>query len=109
MGDRLRKARSLTGMTVAQFAEHIGVSDSTINSAELDKRGVRRITLNAWAMATGVSLAWLETGVSAGAPPEPPPGKPVGDLEKLTEAKKARSGRARRSTDQYFVPAPVAA
>lgn len=53
LGDRLRKARVMTGMTVAEFAERIGVSDRTINNAEGDRRTVRRITLNAWALATG--------------------------------------------------------
>jgi transcriptional regulator with XRE-family HTH domain len=61
-GDRLRKARSTTGKTVAEFAEHIGVSDRTINHAENDKRGVRKITLNAWSLATGVPVNWLVTG-----------------------------------------------
>lgn len=62
LGDRLRKARTETGMTVAEFAEHIGVSTRTINSAENDQRAVRKITLNAWSLATGVDIEWLETG-----------------------------------------------
>jgi DNA-binding XRE family transcriptional regulator len=69
-GDRLRKARSLTGMTSREFAETRGVSLNTIVAAEVDKRKVRKITLRAWAMATGVSVEWLETGV------EPPAGGP---------------------------------
>lgn len=66
MGDRLRKARSLTGLTVAEFAEQIGVSDRTINNAEGDRRAVRKITLNAWALATGVPIEWLKTGHVSG-------------------------------------------
>ena len=61
-GDRLRKARALTGMTTRDFADTIGVSHGTITNAEGDKRAVRRITMKAWAMATGVSAEWLETG-----------------------------------------------
>ena len=102
LGDRLRKARSLTGMTVAEFAAHIGVSDRTINNAENDKRAVRRITLNAWAMATGVSLAWLETGHAA-AEPTPDPGRPrePDKLMRLTEQKKART---RPVTTRQYLP-----
>jgi transcriptional regulator with XRE-family HTH domain len=98
-GDRLRKARSLTGMTVAEFAKHIGVSDRTINNAEGDKRAVRQITLNAWALATGVSREWLETGAASSEPnPEPPnPGRRSSDaLDRLTEQKRNRTRNTRR-------------
>jgi transcriptional regulator with XRE-family HTH domain len=107
-GDRLRKARSLTGMTVAEFAQHIGVSDGTINNAEGDRRSVRRITMKAWAMATGVSEEWLETGRAMATPP-PDPGARSAALDKLT-ARKASRGRTTRarSTNQYQ-PALVAA
>lgn len=62
MGDRLRKARSLTGQTTRQFAATLGVSQVTVTSAENDSRRVRTITLRAWAMATGVPVEWLEDG-----------------------------------------------
>lgn len=102
LGDRLRKARSLTGMTVAEFAQHIGVSDRTINSAEGDKRAVRRITLNAWAMATGVSLAWLENGGTGPTPPDG--GRPATPaLDRLTEAKRGRA----RTTRRYLPAFPL--
>lgn len=64
-GDRLRKARALTGMTTREFADHIGVSQKTVTDAENDKREtVRKILLNAWALATGVPVTWLEHGVT---------------------------------------------
>ena len=63
-GDRLRKARQITGMTTRDFAEHIGVSQKTITDAENDKRAPRKILLNAWALGTGVPAAWLETGAT---------------------------------------------
>lgn len=44
LGDRLRKARTLTDMTTREFAEVIGVSQATITSAENDHRKVWRIT-----------------------------------------------------------------
>lgn len=63
IGDRLRKARSLTGLTTHQFADEIGVSQKTVSDAECDKRGVpRKILLNAYAMRTGVPVAWLVNG-----------------------------------------------
>ncbi|MFT4188547.1 MAG: helix-turn-helix transcriptional regulator [Aeromicrobium sp.] len=62
MGDRLRKARQMTGLTTRAFAERIGVSQATVTNAENDNNKVRRITLNAWSLATGVPVEWLETG-----------------------------------------------
>lgn len=98
LGDRLRKARHLTGMTVAEFAARIGVSDRTVNNAEGDKRTVRRITLNAWALATGISAKWLETGVGpATGPtgPDGPPTTPDDALARLAASKRARHGEGR--------------
>ena len=67
-GDRLRKARQLTGLTTREFADDLGVSQATITNAENDNRTVRRITLKAWSMRTGVPLEWLETGVAPHGP-----------------------------------------
>lgn len=75
LGDRLRKARELTEMTTRDFAAQIGVSQKTISDAENDRRAPRRITLLAYAMATGVPLEWLETGREEA----PRPGRPGGD------------------------------
>lgn len=100
LGDRLRKARSMTGLTTREFAERIGVSHGTITAAETDKRAVRRITLNACAMATGVSLQWLESG-SATTPPPTGGGQPGGTdaLADLTQRKRRRAGAP--ATPQY--------
>lgn len=64
-GDRLRKARELTGLTVREFAEVLGVSHQTVTNAEKSHRPVRKITMNAWAFHTGVDALWLETGSTA--------------------------------------------
>ena len=61
-GDRLRKARLMTGQTTREFAETIGVSQKTICNAEADAHTTRKIVLNAWAMATGVPVEWLRDG-----------------------------------------------
>lgn len=65
MGDRLRKARMGTGLNTRDFAERIGVSQSTVTNAENDRSRTRRITLLMWSQATGVPVEWLETGVVA--------------------------------------------
>lgn len=73
-GDRLRKARNLTGLSTRDFAEKIGVSQKTVTDAENDHRPqIRKILLNAWALATGVPTTWLETG-NAPAQPQGPGG-----------------------------------
>lgn len=63
LGWRLRMAREMSGMGLREFAAHIGVAPDTITNAEKDRRKVRPITVNAYALATGVSREWLETGV----------------------------------------------
>ena len=60
-GDRLRKAREKTGLSTRDFALEIGVSQKTVNNAEADKP-IRRVTLLAWSMRSGVPLEWLESG-----------------------------------------------
>ncbi len=72
LGDRLRKAREQAGLGSAEFADTIGVSRNTVGNYEADRVTPRRIVLNAWALATGVPLAWLQTGES------PRPGNPDG-------------------------------
>lgn len=61
----------MTGLGVREFAERMGVSTSTVTSAELDKHGVRRITLNAWALITGVPIEWLLDGTTPEDNPDP--------------------------------------
>lgn len=66
-GDRLRKARELTGLDQSDFAERIGVARNTVHAYEHGAtRRPRRIVLMAWADATGVDYEWLRTGLSRG-------------------------------------------
>lgn len=58
---RLELARRHIGASQRQFAEMIGVSNTTVQRAERGE-DVRRSTMLAWAMVTGVDLDWLETG-----------------------------------------------
>lgn len=59
MGDRLRKARSLTGMTVQEFAAATLISARTINNYEADRFPPKLLALKRWSEVTGVSEAWL--------------------------------------------------
>lgn len=72
LGWRLRMAREMTGMGLREFAVEIGVAPDTLTSAEKDRRRVRSITINAYALASGVDRHWLETGE----PPTDPRGGP---------------------------------
>ncbi|WP_010525166.1 helix-turn-helix transcriptional regulator [Nesterenkonia sp. F] len=60
--DRLRKAREVTGLTAAEFGREIGISRQSVGAAERGDAEPKRTTLMAWAMRSGVSLKWLETG-----------------------------------------------
>ncbi|MGP4975833.1 helix-turn-helix domain-containing protein [Brachybacterium tyrofermentans] len=62
VADRLRKAREVTGMDQTEFAEHAGLSRAGVSNAERGESTPRRSTLKLWALASGVPLAWIETG-----------------------------------------------
>lgn len=64
-GDRLRKARSLTGMTLAEFAAATLISAKTIGNYEADRFRPKPLALKRWAEVTGVSETWLLTGVAS--------------------------------------------
>lgn len=95
-GDRLRKARQLTGLNTRDFAEEIGVSQKTVNNAESDSHEVRKIVLNAWSLATGVPVEWLENGEEPTQGP-PPPGED-GHNAALAELTQRKRGRAATTT-----------
>ncbi len=69
VSDRLRKAREHAGMEQAELAELMGVARNTVSNNEKGKVAPRRIVMKAWALATGVSPQWLETGIA----PQPEP------------------------------------
>lgn len=105
VGDRLRKARSLTGMTTREFAQHIGASQKTVTDAEGDRRTPRKMLLNAWALATGVPPEWLATGTAlASGGPMPPSGSSETGDELLELTERSRS-RARNSATRVYLAA----
>lgn len=110
LGDRLRKARTYAGMTVADLSERAGISEKTVNNYEGDRVQPRRPSLIAWALATGVSLDWIETGRGPSIDPNPPndgPRKPDPDALRELAAKKRRRARG-GSTREYVHVASAA-
>jgi transcriptional regulator with XRE-family HTH domain len=77
VGDRLRKARELTGMTQQQWADEIGVSRGTVANYEAERQAPKRPVLLAWSMAAGVELAWLRDGISETTDQKTPENHPV--------------------------------
>lgn len=69
MADRLRKARETAGLEQDALAKELGVSRNTVSSYERGKVAPRRPVLIAWALRTGVPLAWLMHGVDGGPQP----------------------------------------
>lgn len=59
---RLLIAREYAGLEQAELAERIGVSRNTIGNMEKGRGKPRQIVLNAWALATGVPVKWIENG-----------------------------------------------
>lgn len=69
IGDRLRKARETLDMEQSPFAELIGVSRGTVSNYERGTtQAYKPVVVRAWALATGVSLEWLERGITPGGP-----------------------------------------
>ena len=71
----MRKAREITGLDRAQFAELVGISAKTVLNYETGATTrIKPLVRRAWAMATGVPASWLETGET------PRSGDPIGGL-----------------------------
>jgi transcriptional regulator with XRE-family HTH domain len=68
-GDRLRKARELTGMTAGQFAALIGISRNSVAKYESSDEPPRRPMLTLWSRATNVDYGWLSNGVAGSEEP----------------------------------------
>lgn len=62
IGDRLRKARKHAGLDIDQMAELLGFSDKTVRNYENEATPIKRASISAWALATGVPFEWLLTG-----------------------------------------------
>jgi len=71
LGDRLRSALRHADLSVADMAADLDVSLATIGRWLNDRGPVKRSILRLWAMTTGVSLEWLETGQAPTVESEP--------------------------------------
>lgn len=90
---RLRIAREWAQLEQSELAELIGISRNSVSTAERGVTQPRRITLNAWAFATGVPVTWLQTGhgPTGGSPDGPAAGD--GDGQPATCGLKVRQRR----------------
>lgn len=104
LGWRLKMA--LGGMKRSEMAELLGYEDSTLSRWMNDKgTPPRRGIISQWAMATNVSLRWLETG--EGTPLGPPPGEETesDELAALTAKKRSRAATRGSDTHRYVAAA----
>lgn len=60
--DRLHKSLRQAGLSATSMSVQLGMHRNTVNNYLSGKTDPDRRTLIAWAMATGVPLAWLLTG-----------------------------------------------
>lgn len=102
--DRLHKSLRISGKSATALAADLGVHRNTVNNYLSAKTPIDRRTLIAWALITGVPLAWLEHGAD-----EPDPGPNGGGedhpgasdaVAKLAAGK--RGGTRRRTTEGYL-------
>ena len=79
-------------ITGVQMAEYLGVSDPTVSRWMHDRTPVKRGTLRLWAMRTGVSFYWLETGTA-------PQLEPGGQMYAIRDSNPEPAGLRHRLTE----------
>jgi transcriptional regulator with XRE-family HTH domain len=62
IGVRIKEIRNTAGLTLKQFAEKIGISDSAISQMEKEKSGVSDQTIKSICREFHVNETWLRTG-----------------------------------------------
>lgn len=62
LGDRLRKAREVAGLTQSDLAAALGIGRRSVSRYEDGDQEPKRGVVMAWSMATSVPLEWLLTG-----------------------------------------------
>lgn len=65
LGDRLRKSRSVAGLTPQEMASIIGKSHAAVTAYERDQRSPGLDTIQKWAEITEVPPDWLAFGQSS--------------------------------------------
>lgn len=64
LADRMRKGLRITGSTVQEMADYLGVTRTTVSNWINGHITPSKQTQRLWAMRTGVSYDWLVTGES---------------------------------------------
>jgi transcriptional regulator with XRE-family HTH domain len=64
LGDRLRKSRTVAGLSRTEMARTMGVSRATLSGYELDSHRPKIETLQKWAETCEVPFDWLCIGRS---------------------------------------------
>lgn len=73
--DRMKKSLSVTGVTVQEMADYLGVTRGSVGNWINGRIEPSLQTTRLWALRTGVPFEWLERGeVPAPTPPVPPVG-----------------------------------
>ncbi|HEY9413144.1 MAG TPA: helix-turn-helix transcriptional regulator [Pseudonocardia sp.] len=62
LADRMRKALRTAGLTVQEMADYLGVTRTTASNWINGKVPPSKQSKRLWALRTGVSFEWLETG-----------------------------------------------
>lgn len=103
LGWRLRMAMEHAKKSRQDMADALGVSPGQVTRWTHDDGTPRRAYVAQWALITGVSVDWLETGKVSSEPSSPPP--EGGDaLRDLTQTKLRRTRHAGKpNTVQYAV------
>jgi len=70
-GHRLALALEYAGIGTGEMADYLGVHPQSVTRWTKGKTPVKRQTLMLWALATGVSIEWLETGQAPSVETEP--------------------------------------
>lgn len=70
LADRMRKTLRISGVTVGDMAEYLGVSRNTVGNWINGHIKPSIQTQRLWAIRTGVPFTWLQTGEEPGAGPD---------------------------------------
>lgn len=81
LGDRLGKALRVAHISNQDMADYLGVSRNTVSNYINGRGEPKRATLLLWALRTGVSLTWLQTGQAGGG---------EGEIDAFLDSERAR-------------------
>lgn len=107
VGDRLWKAREMTGKDQTTFAAELGISRGSVSNYERSATAPKPIVLREWSRLTGVPLEWLAFGevpgpTGPGEPAEVPDGDTSpGDREAAIERLAAKKSRHAGNVDTH--------